>query len=91
MSVGLILSDEQLVALTHRQRPSAQARILQRLGIPFRYHPTDGGLLVSTAAAEAVIAGREVGAQAQSAGELYTVNFDRLRERRGKAAKHATG
>ena len=35
----------ELVALTDRERPSAQARVLSRLGIPHRRRP-DGSLIV---------------------------------------------
>lgn len=51
------LTDTELRELTDRKRPSAQAKVLTALGIPFRYHPIDGGLIVSTAAAEAVLGG----------------------------------
>lgn len=48
----MILAPEELAALTRRDRPSAQARVLRLLGIPFAAHPSDGVLLVSRAAAE---------------------------------------
>jgi hypothetical protein len=47
---ALLLQPEELVAITLRERPSAQARVLRLMGIPFRLHPTDGVLLVSRAA-----------------------------------------
>lgn len=53
----LTLSAVELVALTKRERPKAQARVLERLGVPFVPHP-DGTLLVSRASAEAILGGR---------------------------------
>ncbi|HCS26427.1 MAG TPA: hypothetical protein DIW43_03180 [Spongiibacteraceae bacterium] len=40
-----ILSDQDLFALTHKQRPTAQARSLNALGIDHKFRP-DGTLLV---------------------------------------------
>lgn len=40
-----ILSDEDIVALTRKQRPSAQAKALNHLGIDYKIRP-DGTLLV---------------------------------------------
>lgn len=51
----MILSDADLVLLTHRARPSAQARVLRKMGIPFKVHPIDGGLQVARSAAEAYL------------------------------------
>jgi hypothetical protein len=51
----VILTDAEVAALTRRERPKAQARVLRLLGIPFAVHPTDGNLLVSRAAAEAAL------------------------------------
>src|ERR1700687_3522897 len=48
----VILAPEELAALTRRDRPSAQARVLRLLGIPFAAPPSAGVLLVSRAAAE---------------------------------------
>ena len=39
------LSDDEIAALTRRVRPSAQARILRQLSIPFTEHP-DGPIIV---------------------------------------------
>jgi hypothetical protein len=51
----VILSDADLVTLTHRARPSAQARVLRLMGIPFKVHPVDGGLQVARSAADAYL------------------------------------
>ena len=48
----MTLTQDEIAALTRRNRPTAQARVLRLLGVPFRAHPTDGVLLVSRAAAE---------------------------------------
>jgi hypothetical protein len=48
----VILTQDELVALTRRNRPTAQARVLRLLRVAFRTHPTDGVLLVSRAAIE---------------------------------------
>lgn len=49
----LTLSAAELVEFTHRDRPSAQARVLRAMGIPFKPHPVDGTLLVDRATARA--------------------------------------
>jgi hypothetical protein len=43
------LTDAELVEVTHRVRPSAQARVLRGIGVGFRPRP-DGTLLVSRTA-----------------------------------------
>lgn len=45
LSVLPFLNDAELEELTHKARPSAQARALVAVGIPFRRRP-DGTLLV---------------------------------------------
>lgn len=50
------LSDAELVDATHRARPSAQARALDRIGVHYVRRP-DGSLLVSRDALEAVLRG----------------------------------
>jgi len=55
MAAGITLAAEEVAALTRRGRPAAQARVLRKLGIPFRRHPTDSAVLVSRAAVEAVL------------------------------------
>ena len=51
----MILSPSDLADLTRRERPAAQARILRRLGIPFKIHPVDGVLLVAKEAVSAAL------------------------------------
>lgn len=41
----MILTEAQLIDLTQKQRPSAQARVLGHAGIPYRARP-DGSLIV---------------------------------------------
>lgn len=52
----LHLTDEELLSLTHLRRPSAQARALKAMGVPYRPRP-DGTLLVGRLAAERALAG----------------------------------
>ena len=56
MSTHLHLTDDELIGLTHRRRPSAQARALQVMGVPYRTRP-DGTLLVGRIAAERALTG----------------------------------
>lgn len=51
MTTQLHLTDDELLSLTHLRRPSAQARALQVMGVPYRTRP-DGTLLVGRIAAE---------------------------------------
>ena len=51
----LALTPADLEQITRRDRPTAQARIMRLLGIPFVVHKTDDNLIVSRAAAEAVL------------------------------------
>lgn len=81
----LTLSPEELVDLTKRGRPKAQARMLQRLGVPFATHP-DGSLLVSRASAEAVLSGRV----ANDDEIPPTVNLDAIRSWGNGKAAHAS-
>lgn len=53
----IVLTEQELEAVTGKDRPSAQARVLRELGIPFRPRPRDGALLVSRRAADAVLGG----------------------------------
>lgn len=41
----MILTEAQLIELTAKRRPSAQARVLGHAGIPYRRRP-DGSLIV---------------------------------------------
>ena len=56
MTTPLHLTDEELLSLTHLRRPSAQARALKAMGVPYRPRP-DGTLLVGRLAAERALAG----------------------------------
>jgi len=42
----MILSDDDLEALTHRKQRAAQARVLAAMGVDFKRRP-DGSILVS--------------------------------------------
>lgn len=75
------LSLSELVALTRRDRPSAQARILRLLGIPFATHPVDGTLIVSRAAAEKMLGA--VADASESTAEAYEVNLEAMRGHHG--------
>jgi hypothetical protein len=55
----LWLSDDELRHATHRARPSAQAKALQRMGVPFQRRP-DGSLLVGRAAMTAALSGSAI-------------------------------
>lgn len=48
------LTDNELIDATHRRQFTAQARALQRMGVPFVRRP-DGSLLVSREALDAVL------------------------------------
>lgn len=51
------LTDAELVEITHRRQPCAQARALQRMGVPHLRRP-DGTLLVGRTAMESALAGQ---------------------------------
>ena len=40
MTTQLHLTDDELLSLTHLRRPSAQARALRAMGVPYRPGPT---------------------------------------------------
>lgn len=42
----LTLTEDELVTLTRRKQPCAQARVLAQLGVPFQRHPVDGHCVV---------------------------------------------
>lgn len=77
-----ILSQSDLLKFTGRARPTSQARILEELGIPYRFHPIDRTLIVSRAVVEAVLGGNETARETQ-AGECYEVDVEGIR-RHGK-------
>jgi|DEB19_MinimDraft_2_1074335.scaffolds.fasta_scaffold393791_1 hypothetical protein len=56
LTTHLHLTDDELLSLTHLRRPSAQARALQVMGVPYRTRP-DGTLLVGRIAAERALTG----------------------------------
>ena len=79
----LILSASDLAELTRRERPTAQARVLRRLGIPYTIHPGDGVLLVARDAATAALGSvttRDVVPQ-------FEVNVEAIRSRHGKVSQ----
>jgi hypothetical protein len=81
---NVILTQDEIAALTHRDRPTAQARVLRLLGVPFRAHPTDGVLLVSRAAVE-----KALGATVeQSTAEEFEVNVEGVREHGQTSTAH---
>lgn len=75
----LLLTDEEVVNLTKRHKPTLQARILGKMGIPFQPHPTDPVLLVARDAARAWLMGDDLPEDAPP-----TPNIAGLRERRRK-------
>lgn len=83
---SVLLSQAELCELTRRVQPRAQARVLERLGVPYRPHPTDGVLLV---AAEAVRAA--LGTLTQAANDeparpsAYVVDVHAIRQHGTKA------
>lgn len=66
MTPTLHLTDEELLSLTHLRRPSAQARALRAMGMPYRTRP-DGTLLVGRTAAERALIGPAPAAPTQQA------------------------
>lgn len=77
----MILTPAELVFITKRERPKAQAKVLDALGVPYRPRP-DGSLVVSKAAAEAALGG-PIG-QVDDEPDEYAVDVEALR-RHGKA------
>ena len=73
----MILTSDEIAALTRRDRPTAQARVLRLLGIPFAVHPVDATVIVSRVAAEAVL-GAPVGNVTPNP-EVFEVNVKALR------------
>lgn len=56
---AIAVTPQDLKTLTDRERPSAQARVLTRLGIPHRRRP-DGSLIVLRCHVETVTAARGI-------------------------------
>jgi hypothetical protein len=74
----LTVTQDELAEVTRRDRPSAQARVLRRLGIPFRTHPTDGVLLVARDTVIKALGSDSLAAPNDVGGE-YFVNVDAIR------------
>lgn len=75
---SIVLTPVDLEQITHRDRPTAQARILRCLGIPFAVHPVDGTLLVSRAAVEAAFGVPIIATRLQP--QDYEVNVEGIRQ-----------
>lgn len=73
-ATAVILTVAELLEITRRPRPSAQARVLRALGIPFRIHPIDGALLVDRETARAAL-GARVTAANDEPPSTYEVKF----------------
>jgi hypothetical protein len=73
----VILTPSDVEQITRRDRPTAQARVLRRLGIPFAVHPVDGNLIVSRAAAETALGASNGTPPVQS--QDYEVNVEGIR------------
>jgi len=80
----MFLTEAELVALTRRNRPGAQARVLRQLGVPFRAHPTDGVLLVLRVAAERALGAESVGESAS----VFEVNLEGMRKHGATSSAH---
>lgn len=66
------LTDDEVREATCRRQPSAQARALQRMGVPFIRRP-DGSLLVGRQAIERALAGAAtMGGQPASNGLTWS-------------------
>jgi hypothetical protein len=86
VSSALVLTPNELVAITRRERPSAQARVLRRMGVPFRVHPTDRVLQVPRGGIDAYLGG--TGPDAEEAAQVdYAVNVTALRAKHGPKAQ----
>lgn len=80
----MILTQDEIAALTRRDRPTAQARVLRLLGVPFRAHPTDGVLLVSRVATE-----KALGVTVERAiAEEFEVNVEGVRDHGQTSTAH---
>jgi len=80
------LTEAELREFTRRERPSAQARVLERLGVPYRPHPTDGVLLVARESVRAALGVQPVAANDPSARPpAYVVDVAAIRSHGTKA------
>lgn len=68
----MFMTPEELADLTHKVRPSAQARILAAMGIEFKMRP-DKTLAVLRSHAEDVMSGRIQTAQRKPAKRQFTI------------------
>ncbi len=82
----LLLTSDELVAITRRERPSAQARVLRRMGVPFRVHPTDRVLQVPRHGIETYLGSKQLNTDEDAYGE-YVVNIEALRAKHGTKAQ----
>ena len=80
----VLLTADELLELTRRPRPSAQARVLRALQIPFRVHPIDGGLLVDRELARTAL-GVQLRMAANDEPEAVAVNLEAIRNHGKKA------
>ena len=83
----MTLSPAEVAALTRRDRPTAQARVLRALGIPYREHPTDGVLIVARAAAEMAL-GVKLEALAEPEPGQWDVDTEGIRGHGKAPASH---
>lgn len=74
----LTVTQDELAEVTRRDRPFAQARVLRRLGIPFRVHPADGVLLVARDAVLKALGGDAL-SPTNNTSEQYIVNVGAIR------------
>jgi hypothetical protein len=72
--VSTWLSDAEVADATRRRQPAAQARFLDRSGVPYRRRP-DGTLLVSRAALDATLAGGRTIAPGRPTTPANGLNF----------------
>lgn len=82
----MILTEDELREITRRERPAAQARVLRKLGIPFKAHPTDPVLLVDRDTARAALGANEAEPTAAPDRVEWQVNVAALRGTHGNAA-----
>ena len=75
----MILTSEEVVALTRRDRPAAQARVLRALGIPFRLHPNDSTVLVSRSADETGLGTISANEGSSAEAQVYEVDIAGIR------------
>lgn len=82
--MSLLLSVDEIRALTGKTHRAGQRRVLAELGIPFRPREHDGVLLVSRSAAERALGGPAESDQSTAAQE-WTVDEEAIKNH-GKAS-----